>query len=224
MGHSCSKLQICVCKHTAEFRQYKHNTTNNVKLKTFECWIPQGNFLQIIQTHPDTEGNMQLPFTFSFFNRFFLVMSACCLWLGPLPFPCTPDWLKILPALTSLVPCLPFLFMKPKRLSRPSLITAAEMRDNLLPSGRDRSNPAPWKSFKMQKSSFWITASSTFSLFHPAWPPTGSPFFYYIKHKLLAFILRVFLDSNNWSKCPTHQLKTQVMMPNNCVQNLLRKK
>lgn len=123
-----------------------------------------------------------------------LMTPGCHLWLSPLP-------ASLHPVLAQNVACfsnfstLPSLPIHKTKMLIQALIIVAEMRDNLLPPGRDRSNLVPWNPFKMQmqKSSSWITASSTFPLFHPASPLTGSPFFYYIKHKLLAFILRVVL-------------------------------
>ena len=48
------------------------------------------------------------------------------------PPPRTQDWLKIPPALAFLAPCLPFLFIKPKRSSRPSLLLRCEIISFLL--------------------------------------------------------------------------------------------
>lgn len=102
--------------------------------------------------------------------------------------PYTLDWLKILSAFSILVPSLPVLFIKPKhRVAHyccKIISFLLAVTEAILPSEIHS---------KCKNHFFWITASSTLPLFHPASPPTGSPFFYYIKHKLLAFILRVVL-------------------------------
>lgn len=71
MGHGCSKLQIWVCKHTAEFRQWCNTT-----LQTMSSWrrlnaeFPKGTFCSSTKTHPDAEGKVQLPFHLLLFQPF----------------------------------------------------------------------------------------------------------------------------------------------------------
>lgn len=154
-------------------------------------YVPQGNLLQVNQTNTliwRGIGSYTSPSPLS-------VISF--LWCQGITFGCVlcspPYTLELAqnPTCLGSFSALSFPSIHEANLLIQALIIVAEMQDNLLPSGHDRSNLAPWNPFKMQmqKSSFWITASSTFRLFHPA----SSPFFYYIKHKLLAFILRVVL-------------------------------
>lgn len=153
---------------------------------------PKGTSCWSIKTHADMVGNMKLPFTFSSFIHFILMMPRCHLLFSPLA-ASIHFWLAQNPACFSiLVPSLPALFIKPKHSSSPSLLLLRWKIISFLLAVTEAILPPEIHS-KCKNHFFWITASSTLPQFHPAIPPTDSPFFYYIKHKLLAFILRVVL-------------------------------
>lgn len=157
-----------------------------------QCRIPQGNFCWSIKTHPDMAGNTQLPFTFLSFNHFFLMMPGCHLWLSPPPASRHLGLAQNPACFSILLPSPPALFIKPKHSPSLSLLLLGCKIISFLLAVTEAILPPEIHS-KCKNHFFWITASSTLPLFHPASPPTGSPFFYYIKHKLLALILRVVL-------------------------------
>lgn len=103
-------------------------------------YVPQGNFLQVNQTNTliwRGIGSYTSPSPLSVIS-YDARASPSALSSAHLHTPW--NWLKILPAWAALAPCLS---LHEANLLIQALIIVAEMQDNLLPSGHDRSNLAP---------------------------------------------------------------------------------
>jgi len=131
-------------------------------------------------------------------------------------------WLRILPALATSAPCLLFLFIKPERSSWPLLLQLrCEIISFLLPMTEAILSPEIHSKCKCKNhlSGLLPQAHSPYFIL-PAllWAP---PFSTTLSTNCSPSFQELFLDGDNWSKCPTHLFKTQVMKPSNYIQNLL---
>lgn len=189
-GHGCSKLHIWICKHAADSRQ--QNTTT-LQCRGRDIWmlnspeeLPAGQPKRTLVREGTCSCPSPPPPSITSFSW--------CLWLSPPPTSSRPGQARNPPCFNTFRPCLPFLFAKAEDSSGPSLLLPrCEIIAFLLAMTEAISPPEIHSKCKCKNHLSGLLPRAHSPLFHPPSPPPGSPFFYYIKHKLLAFVLRVVL-------------------------------